>query len=132
MFNDAGYSVYIDWLENQQLDRSDVNTQTALTLRQRMGKSKGLAYLATTNVVNSKWCPWELGYFDGKKNGRCCILPIMDCSNFEGQEYLGIYPYIDYEKVKDGDKYEFWVNSPTESKYVSLRDWLEGNNPSSH
>lgn len=132
LFNDAGYSVYVDWIEDQQLDRSDVNEETALTLRERMESSKGLAYLATSNITSSKWCPWELGYFDGKKRGRCCILPVMDYASFKGQEYLGIYPYIDYEKVTNSDKYEFWVNSPKENKYVRLREWLNGKEPYSH
>ena len=132
LFNDAGYSVYVDWIDDRQLNRSEVNSETALTLRQRMEMSKGLAYLATSNITYSKWCPWELGYFDGKKNGRCCILPVMDYASFKGQEYLGIYPYIDYEKVRNSDRYDFWVNSPKENKYVSLREWLNGKDPYSH
>ena len=94
LFNEAGYSVYVDWIEDTQLDRSNVNKDTAQTLRSRMNHSKGLAYVVTSNSTNSKWCPWELGYFDGKKNSRCCILPIMESNTFQGQEYLGLYPYI--------------------------------------
>ena len=125
LFNDAGYGGYVYWIEDRQLNRSEVNLETTLTLRQRMEMSKGLAYLATSNITNSKSCPWELGYFDGKKNGRCCILPVMDYTSFKGKEYLGIYPYIDYAKEKKSNKYEFWVNSPEENKYVKLREWLK-------
>lgn len=131
LFNEAGYSVYVDWIEDIQLDRSNVNRITAQVLRDRMTASKGLSYVVTTNSTNSKWCPWELGYFDGKKKGRCCILPIMDSQSFHGQEYLGLYPYLDYEHNKQNE-YEFWVNNQESDEYIKLRDWLEGKNPYKH
>ena len=129
MFNDCGYSVYVDWIDDKQLDRSLVDSQTANILKARMKNSKGLAFLTTANSVSSKWCPWELGYMDGLKNGRCCILPVLQYKRdyFSGQEYLGIYPYLDYEVIGGTTKYEFWVNSPSNPKmYVNLRDWLNG------
>lgn len=132
LFNDAGYSVYVDWIEDPQLDRSNVNKNTAQTLRTRMNDSRGLSYVATSNSTNSKWCPWELGYFDGKKNGRCCILPIIESRTFRGQEYLSLYPYIEYALISGSDKYEFWVYNQGTNEYVSLQRWLEGNNPYKH
>lgn len=132
LFNESGYSVYVDWKVDTQLDRSKVNADTADLLRTRMQDCQGLAYVSTTNITQSKWCPWELGYVDGNKNGRCAILPIMKAKSFKGQEYLGLYPYIDYETNKSGRR-EFWVNDPTDNqKYVALRDWLTGMNPRSH
>ena len=129
LFNESGYSVYVDWIVDTQLDRSQVNRTTAETLRHRMGTCRGLAYVSSTNSTNSKWCPWELGYVDGRKNGRCAILPVLDTasSTFTGQEYLSLYPYIDYAKDQSNSKMEFWVNDPQDpSHYVSLRDWLAG------
>ena len=72
---------------------------------------------------------------DGQQNGRCAILPVLDSqtATFAGQEYLGIYPYIDYEKIQNGEKYDFWVNDPTDKqKYVRLKDWLAGKDPYKH
>lgn len=135
LFNEAGYSVYVDWRVDTQLDRSSVTAKTAATLRERMHACNGLAYISTENIAGSKWCPWELGYMDGNKNGRCAILPILerDTSEFIGQEYLGIYPYIDYVKDSRSKKYEFWVNDPTDrKKYVSLKKWLAGEDPYTH
>lgn len=132
LFNNAGYSVYVDWMVDEQLDRSKVNRQTSEILRKRMDLSKGLAYVSTTNIATSKWCPWELGYIDGKKCGRCAILPVMNTGQdkFKGQEYLSLYPYIDYAKNSNSNKNEFWVNDPQDSeKYVTLRNWLNGMNP---
>lgn len=135
LFNNCGYSVYVDWIYDYQLDRNSVSVKTAELLRKRMNESKGLAYLATGNSTNSKWCPWEMGYFDGKsENSRCCILPILNYSSYsyQGQEYLGLYPYLQYEKYADRDTYDFWVHEQNSSKYIPLRSWLHGFNPVDH
>lgn len=124
-FEEAGYKVYIDWKEEKLQNRENVSADTAKILRERMNRCSGLSYIATGNIINSKWCPWELGYADGKKN-RAAILPILKDSSkeYKGLEYLGIYPYIDYEVTKGG-RYEFWVNDVKDkSKYSNLRDWL--------
>ena len=60
-----GYTVYVDWIDDPQLDRSRVNRRTADTLRRRMRRCKLMFYLHTKNASLSKWCPWELGYFGG-------------------------------------------------------------------
>lgn len=132
LFNEAGYSVYVDWIEDTQLDRSNVNKNTAQVLKNRMNGSKGLSYVATSNSTNSKWCPWELGYFDGKKKGRCCILPIMESQTFHGQEYLGLYPYIKYSMISGKNKYDFWVYNQGTDEYVILSEWLAGSDPYNH
>ena len=36
LFNSAGYSIYIDWMNDQQLNRSEVTATTADILRKRM------------------------------------------------------------------------------------------------
>lgn len=135
LFNKSGYSIYVDWLYDEQLDRSNVTPSTAETLRQRMKQSRGLSYLDTANASQSKWCPWELGYFDGKSgNSRCCILPILStyASTYHGQEYLGLYPYLEYEKYQNSDEYNFWVYEQGSSKYIRLDLWLDGKNPYEH
>lgn len=99
-----GYTVYVDWIVDPDLDRSYVNESTANKLRQRMKQCKSLLYATTENASNSKWMPWELGYKDGN-NGKAAILPIKKDQDFDGQEYLGIYPIID----NDNDTY-LWIN----------------------
>jgi len=130
LFNKSGYSVYVDWMIDEQLDRSMVNRKTSETLRKRMDSSRCLAYVATNNSTRSKWCPWELGYMDGRTKGRCAILPILEDDEdvFRGVEYLGIYPYIDYARSnQEGSKYEFWVtDSVNENRYITLSEWLDG------
>ena len=46
---DLGYSVYVDWIEDPQLDRTKVTSATADKLRQRMNSSKSLFYVTTAN-----------------------------------------------------------------------------------
>ena len=99
-----GYSVYVDWLVDTQLSRENVNRGTAEILRNRMKQSNSLLYLATSNSSESKWMPWELGYFDGHKPERIAILPVLDSANstFNGQEYLGIYPVVNKSTYTSG------------------------------
>ena len=126
LFNREGFSVYVDWLTDGQLDRSNVDEQTADLLRKRMKSSKCLAYLTTQNIANSKWCPWELGYFDGLKNSKCCILPVMDyATDFEGQEYLGLYPYLEYvDRTSYGIRSGFYICDKNHSRFIKLKDWF--------
>ena len=131
LFEKSGYDVYIDWINDSQLDRSNVNDKTAQLVKRRIAASKGLAYISTSNSTTSKWCPWELGVADGM-SGNVCILPVMD-SKFVGQEYLGIYPYIEYDKTSGDHRDEFWVYDPKDRrKYIVLREWIKGKKPYIH
>lgn len=130
-FNQCGYKVYIDWIDDQNLDRKAVTQKTAEIIRNRLDHCKGLAYVATANSTNSKWCPWELGLADGKI-GRACILPVMN-ENFKGSEYLGLYPYMKFAKTEKDKRDEFWVyDQEDREKYIILRSWLNGSNPIIH
>jgi hypothetical protein len=59
ILEDLGYSVYVDWIEDPQLDRGNVTKTTADILRERMKYSKSLFYVTTDNAEKSKWMPWE-------------------------------------------------------------------------
>jgi hypothetical protein len=94
MIEEDGLSVYVDWMEDSQADRSQVSPKTANILRLRMSHCRFLLYASSKTSPSSKWMPWELGYFDGMNHGQVGILPIVETanSNFAGQEYLGLYP----------------------------------------
>jgi len=120
----TGLSVYVDWIEDNQLDRSNVNRRTAELIRLRMKSCKTLLYALTENSKRSSWVQWELGFADGHKKGKVAIIPILedDKSNngFYKQEYLGLYPYVDYygnSIFVNGIKYE-------NSSFISLNKWL--------
>lgn len=87
-------SVYVDWIEDAQTDRSRVTPATADLLRQRMNHCRYLLFATTRSSPSSKWMPWELGYFDGLRPNHVGILPVVHSTgdDFKGQEYLGLYP----------------------------------------
>jgi len=129
-----GYSVYVDWIIDKELNRSEVTGETARTLRRRMNNSKCLLFATSKNSMNSRWMPWELGYKDGNSvddsgEGMVGIIPIMSKSqsSYKGQEYLGIYPYITEEYDTEGKK-KLWVNRSPNS-YITFDYWLKGKKP---
>ncbi len=92
----CGYSVYVDWINDAQLDRAKVNPATAELLRSRLKRSGTVFYAVSKKSRSSKWMPWELGFFDAWAS-RVFILP-LDESTVEyakGQEYLGLYKAVD-------------------------------------
>ena len=102
LLEQRGKRVYVDWVDDPELDRSRVTKETAARLRHRMLQSESLFYVATDNATKSKWMPWELGFFDGLKRDKVRILPVLLSSNqsFDGQEYLGLYPVVSKEELE--------------------------------
>jgi hypothetical protein len=122
-FEDLGYSVYVDWIEDPQMDRSKVTKETADKLRQRMDSSKSLFFVTTTNAESSKWMPWECGFFDGKKE-KVAIVPIQTAStnnSYSGQEYLGLYPYV-VQQQNTENKEMLWIRK-SDKIYVAYDTW---------
>ncbi|AGK53180.1 TIR domain-containing protein [Bacillus sp. 1NLA3E] len=122
-------SVYVDWLDTPELDRSNVTKTTANKLREVMKNCKSMLVAYSESVPESRWVPWEVGYFDSVK-ARIAVLPIskyrVDSESFEGQEYLGLYSYGVRDTVNGNDV--IWIqNSPTE--YVGLKNWIIGTEP---
>jgi hypothetical protein len=99
-------TVYVDWIDDPELDRTRVDSSTAARLRERMRQSGSMIFVTSRASVNSKWMPWELGYFDGLRTStRIAIFPIVASSGdgFRGQEYLGLYPEI--QQLQDWSSY---------------------------
>lgn len=131
---ELGYAVYVDWIEDCQLDRSSVNKQTANLLRARMRHCKCLFFATSPNSTRSIWMPWECGYFDGFK-GKVAVCPILKESvvgnSFSGQEYLGLYPYISRTLAGVPGRYRLLVHEAS-GTYVDLDSWLKGHAPYKH
>lgn len=92
-----GSTVYVDWIDDPQLNRALVSASTAHTLRSRMRSSASLVYVSSRTSPASRWMPWELGYFDGMRPGKIAILPIVEASDseFTGIEFVGLYPTVE-------------------------------------
>jgi hypothetical protein len=91
-------SVYVDWIDDRDFEREAVDRKSAERLRDRMQKCDTLFYAHSPSASLSKWCPWELGYFDAlqRPDQQVFILPIVDGDeDYAGQEYLSLYPVVD-------------------------------------
>jgi len=90
-----GYSVYVDWIDDSEARRNEITPK----LKVAMNNSYSLLYVHTHNSENSKWTPWEIGYFDSKKGpSKIGVMPILnddnDIASYNGQEYLEQYNQI--------------------------------------
>lgn len=124
LLNDMGYSVYVDW-NDEKLDPSNVTPETAALLRERMKQCKSLIYAFSDNASNSKWMPWELGYFDALKKSRVAVLPISQSPqySYKGSEFVGLYYVVQIAKGEGTNKETIWVHNGED--YVNYRIWLE-------
>ena len=93
-FQSQGWDVYIDW-EDQSMPDSP-NRETAKKIQDRIKRLDWFLFLATQNSMNSRWCPWEIGYADGVKTYETIlIIPTLDSSGrYHGNEYLQLYRKI--------------------------------------
>jgi hypothetical protein len=129
---ECGFSVYID-IKDDSLNRDSVNKKTATRLATIMDKCRSLIYVHTRSAKASKWCPWELGYMSGKSNFRCAVMPLVEeKEKYPYQEYLNLYPYVDYEKDRETGKDTFWANRLNSDRYVDLKEFINGKNPYKH
>ena len=121
----SGCNVYVDWLDDTDLDRSDVTIETANRIRSRMRGAECLLFAFSENSGGSRWMPWELGFFDGYK-GKVAVVPIADVSksSFNGVEYLSLYPYVDKATTKGG-ALKLWVQGPGIEKAIALESWIK-------
>ena len=131
ILNDLGYSVYVDW-NDDALNSDDVSPDTAKILRERMKQCKSLVYAFSENAANSKWMPWELGYFDALRNSRVAVLPISTSakSSYKGSEFVGLYYFIQIDPKQGTSEKALWVHDG--DKYVVFDSWLQGNIPYNH
>lgn len=124
---DFGYSVYVDWKIDPQLDRTNVTKESASLVRMRMKSSKTLLLAISTNATLSKWIPWELGYVDGHTN-KCAIIPVSiertPPKSFKGTEYLLLYPFIKKLPLQVSGLDKLWVIE-SEFKYSLFEDWFK-------
>jgi hypothetical protein len=107
LIEEKGLTVYIDWIDDPALDRSSISRQSAERIRGRMRQCAQMAYLHTPSSTLSKWCPWELGYFDAYSapEERVYVIPVLDSDSvYVGQEYLSLYRTIELSELSKRSK----------------------------
>lgn len=137
MFEDLGAKIYIDSMDNKM--PQETSGQTALRIKEVIKHTKKFVLVATEKAIESYWCNWELGIGDTHKYiENIAIVPIKEKGEYnfqyKGNEYLQIYPSIDYE---DGtNRYDtgllipegYYVSKPVNEKNVRviipLKVWL--------
>lgn len=125
--------VYVDWLD-EGMPKTTCG-HTAVRIKGKIKENDKFIFLATEGAINSKWCNWELGLGDAEKYiENIAVLPIeKDYSNFAGNEYLEIYPYIfniDSFQFFKGEyrsqgAYVIYPSVNGNNKIISLNDWLK-------
>ena len=91
----TGWSAYIDW-EDVQMPAIP-SRETARLIRQRIVETDYFLFLATPNSLASRWCPWEIGVADGKKQiDRILVVATRDGGTTNGSEYVRLYRRVEY------------------------------------
>ena len=94
-----GFSSFLDRVDAKGVDIQKM----ANYLKRAMDKSDYVLYAHTHNSIDSKWVPWELGYFDSNKGkDKIFVMPIINDNGkakYIGQEYLSQYEEIEVENL---------------------------------
>jgi len=135
---ESGAEVYIDSMDNKMPNQT--SGETALRIKKVIKYCNKFVLLATDKAIESFWCNWELGIGDTHKYiQHMAILPMKEKGTFDyrykGNEYLQIYPTIDYEDgtsaYRDGSiiKAGYYVSMPPlhqdDTRIITpLKDWI--------
>lgn len=115
ILNSADVNVYIDWVcDRSSLKRDLTNVSTANVIIERLKSSKSLMYILTSASLNSKWTPWELGYFHALKNKICIYIPA---------EVKDIPPYMEIYPIAIIRNNSFYVL--VNGKEYDIKDWIK-------
>ncbi len=115
-----GVDVYVDWMDEEMPKYT--SGKTAARIKSKIEENDKFILLATDGAIASKWCNWELGLGDAHKYiDKIAVLPVKkDYGQYNGSEYLQIYPYID---KKTNYNTHFVVVFPN-GKEIELEKWL--------
>lgn len=138
MLEDIGAKIYIDSMDNKM--PTETSGETALRIKEVIKYCKKFVLIATEKAVESYWCNWELGIGDTYRYiDHIAILPIKEKGEtdlqYKGNEYLQIYPRIDYEtgygKYRNSDRFierGYYISKPVDKEgiryIIPLKQWL--------
>lgn len=132
-----GVKIYIDSMDNKMPQQTCGDT--AVRIKEVIKFCDKFILLATDKAIESYWCNWELGFGDTHKyKNNIAILPIKEKGTYDfqykGNEYLQIYPQIDYENGRghfnDGRQIPagYYISNPVTKDNVRiitpLKEWL--------
>ena len=92
-----------------------------------MKQSKCLIYATSSNILSSKWMPWELGFMVGLKKSKVAVFPLLEANEDDDDiilpKYLKLYFSCSKEMGSTTSKEVLWINE-TQTKYVDFKGWL--------
>lgn len=98
MLHGAGFQLYVDWADAEMPEKPD--RETARRIKEKIVDLQLFLFLATGNSMASRWCPWEIGYADGKKPiDSIIVVPTIDGVTTHGNEYLELYRRLDLTSI---------------------------------
>ena len=118
MLESADLTVYVDWLIESDRAGKSVTAANAQTIRTRMNQCSKMIYLHTKNASESKWCPWEVGFFDALKGDVTVALIDDNPQRTTGQEYLNLYPRFIASPNAVINKYSFREQTELKSDFA--------------
>lgn len=100
ILENLGAKIYIDSMDNKMPEQTCGDT--AVRIKEVIKYCNKFILIATEKAIESFWCNWELGIGDTHKYiNHIAIIPIKEKGEydfqFKGNEYLQIYPSIDFE-----------------------------------
>lgn len=123
-----GLSVYVDRMDDATVNEEQASPMRRDLLAERFKNCKAIVFVTSEDWTHSVWMPWHMGYFDAL-GYKVAVLPIhdgeLDKAEFKGQEYLGIYPYIDRGPIGDDTGIHFRIRHQDPSSPLKyLKDWI--------
>ena len=121
------------WIGLTLLMQHPTDRNTAEALKRKIERYDKFIFIATDAAIASKWCNWEIGYGDAHKysQDKIAIFPIkQDNRVWEGNEYLQLYPSIEYfdgtTKYKNGTPIPkgFYVYYRFRREIIPLTRWI--------
>ena len=94
MLKREGWDIYVDWRDPTMPETPDALTTSRI--QNAIIRADWFLFLATENSILSRWCQWEIGYAEGRKQlERIAIVPTTDeLGHYHGNEYLKLYNTI--------------------------------------
>ena len=114
-----GIKVYVDW-NDSDMPRI-TNRDTAEKIKGEIKTKALFLILATSNALQSRWVPWEIGIADQcKGDQRMLLIPVADYSGrFDGNEYLQLYMRV--EAAAAGG---YGVFAPGQTSGITLEQFI--------
>lgn len=135
-FSSFGIDIYVDWLDDEQPDRT-IGT-TGSIIKQKIHECDKFILVGTDDAIKAQWCNWELGIGDEVKfdSQNIAILPLReDDLSWTGTEYMQRFPIIEYSDgyslknsagviILEGYYVLYPADKNGNCQYYTLKDWL--------